>query len=89
VTEVSRTLAKIDPNVPFTFQSWPEALAFVLFPARVGFGGNMDSRSARLARSPCRIAQRRINRSCLSEIADLLPLRLNVSDSEPSNQRVL
>ena len=36
VTEVSRTLAKIDPNVPFTFQSWPEALAFVLFPARVG-----------------------------------------------------
>jgi predicted permease len=35
VPEVSRTLAKIDPNVPFTFHGWPDALALVLFPARV------------------------------------------------------
>ena len=33
--QLSRVLAQIDPSLPFTFQSWPDALAFVLFPARV------------------------------------------------------
>ncbi|MGB9031257.1 MAG: ADOP family duplicated permease, partial [Acidobacteriaceae bacterium] len=28
-------LEKIDPSLPFTLQSWPDALALVLFPARV------------------------------------------------------
>ena len=28
-------LAQIDPSLPFVFHSWPDALAFVLFPARV------------------------------------------------------
>jgi predicted permease len=35
VTELRQVLTQIDPSVPFTFQSWPDALAFVLFPARV------------------------------------------------------
>jgi predicted permease len=35
VPELSRVLARIDPNLPFTFDSWPDALALVLFPARV------------------------------------------------------
>ena len=35
VPQLSRVLAQIDPSLPFTFQSWPDALAFVLFPARV------------------------------------------------------
>lgn len=30
---VSRVLSGIDPNVPFTIQSWPDALSFALFPA--------------------------------------------------------
>jgi ABC-type antimicrobial peptide transport system permease subunit len=34
-SELSRVLAQIDPSLPFTFHSWPDALAFVLFPARV------------------------------------------------------
>jgi predicted permease len=33
--QLSRTLANIDPALPFTFQSWPDALDFVLFPARI------------------------------------------------------
>ena len=35
VPELRRTLAQIDPSLPFVFHSWPDALAFVLFPARV------------------------------------------------------
>jgi predicted permease len=35
VPELRQVLTQIDPSVPFTFQSWPDALAFVLFPARV------------------------------------------------------
>jgi len=35
VPEVRRRLAEIDPGLPFVFHSWPDALAFVLFPARV------------------------------------------------------
>jgi predicted permease len=34
VAEVRRRLAQIDPSLPFVFHSWPDALAFVLFPAR-------------------------------------------------------
>jgi predicted permease len=33
--ELRRTLAQIDPTLPFVFHSWPDALALVLFPARV------------------------------------------------------
>lgn len=32
---LDRMLAGIDPSLPFTIHSWPDALAFVLFPARV------------------------------------------------------
>lgn len=32
---LSHVLAGIDPNLPFTIHSWPDALAFVQFPARV------------------------------------------------------
>ncbi len=32
---LDRMLASIDPSLPFTIHSWPDALAFVLFPARV------------------------------------------------------
>ncbi len=32
---LDRMLANIDPSLPFTIHSWPDALAFVLFPARV------------------------------------------------------
>jgi predicted permease len=32
---LNQVLASIDPNLPFTLSSWPQALAFVLFPARV------------------------------------------------------
>src|SRR5438445_8612473 len=35
VPEVRRRLAQIDPSLPFVFHSWPDELAFVLFPARV------------------------------------------------------
>ena len=35
VPEVRRTLAQIDPSLPFVFHTWPDALEFVLFPARV------------------------------------------------------
>jgi predicted permease len=35
VPEVRRTLAQIDPSLPFMFHTWPDALEFVLFPARV------------------------------------------------------
>ena len=31
---LTAVLKGIDPNVPFTIQSWPEALSFVMFPAR-------------------------------------------------------
>jgi len=30
-----QVLAQIDPSLPFTFETWRDALAFVLFPARV------------------------------------------------------
>jgi ABC-type antimicrobial peptide transport system permease subunit len=33
--QLSRTLAQIDPSLPFTIESWPEALALILFAARV------------------------------------------------------
>ena len=35
VPEVRRRLAQIDPGLPFVFHTWPDALEFVLFPARV------------------------------------------------------
>jgi len=35
VPALHRVLAQIDPSLPFVFHSWPDALAFVLFPARV------------------------------------------------------
>ena len=35
VPEVRRTLAQTDPGLPFVFHTWPDALAFVLFPARI------------------------------------------------------
>ena len=33
--EVRRVLAQIDASLPFVFHTWPDALGFVLFPARV------------------------------------------------------
>jgi predicted permease len=35
VPALHKTLAQIDPSLPFTIQPWPDALAFVLFPARL------------------------------------------------------
>jgi predicted permease len=35
VPELRRALAQIDPSLPFVFHSWPDALAFVQFPARI------------------------------------------------------
>ena len=35
VPELRRALTGIDPRLPFTFHSWPDAMALVLFPARV------------------------------------------------------
>jgi ABC-type antimicrobial peptide transport system permease subunit len=35
VTELRQVLTRIDPSVPLTFQTWPEALAIALFPARL------------------------------------------------------
>jgi predicted permease len=35
VPEVRRTLAQIDPSLPFVFHTWSDALAFVQFPARI------------------------------------------------------
>jgi predicted permease len=32
---LNQVLASVDPSLPFTLSSWPQALAFVLFPARV------------------------------------------------------
>jgi ABC-type antimicrobial peptide transport system permease subunit len=32
---VRRTLNRVDPNLPFTIETWLDALALVLFPARV------------------------------------------------------
>src|SRR5437762_13300517 len=34
VPEVRRALVQIDPSLPFVFHTWPDALAFVQFPAR-------------------------------------------------------
>ena len=34
VPELRQALLQIDPDLPFVFHSWPDALAFVLFPAR-------------------------------------------------------
>src|SRR5207244_10543826 len=33
--QLRNALARIDPSLPFTIEAWPDALAFVLFPARV------------------------------------------------------
>jgi predicted permease len=35
VPQLNQVLTQIDPNLPFTMHTWPDALAFVLFPARV------------------------------------------------------
>jgi predicted permease len=35
VPELTQALARIDRSLPFTFHTWPDALGFVLFPARV------------------------------------------------------
>src|SRR5207302_6151236 len=35
VRELRQVVTANDPSLPFTFHSWPDALAFVLFPARV------------------------------------------------------
>jgi ABC-type antimicrobial peptide transport system permease subunit len=35
VPQLRQTFARIDPALPFVIESWPDALAFVLFPARV------------------------------------------------------
>ncbi len=32
---LNQVLTSVDPSLPFTLSSWPQALAFVLFPARV------------------------------------------------------
>jgi predicted permease len=34
VPQLRESLTRIDPDLPIVFQTWPEALAFVLFPAR-------------------------------------------------------
>ncbi len=34
VPELSRGLASVDPSLPFIYHSWPDAMNFVLFPAR-------------------------------------------------------
>jgi predicted permease len=49
--ELNKALARIDPSVPFTYHSWPDALAFVLFPARVATAslGVMGALAAMLA----------------------------------------
>src|SRR2546429_574862 len=47
VPEVRRRLAQIDPSLPFVFHSWPDELAFVLFPARVATA-TLDRKSTRL-----------------------------------------
>lgn len=46
-----RKLADIDPSLPFTIHSWPQALALVLFPARVATAslGLMGALAAMLA----------------------------------------
>lgn len=48
---LGRAFAGIDPNLPFTIQSWPNALAMALFPARVATGalGIMGGLAAMLA----------------------------------------
>jgi ABC-type lipoprotein release transport system permease subunit len=33
--QLREALARIDADLPFVFQSWPDGMAFVLFPARV------------------------------------------------------
>ena len=35
VPSLRKTLAQIDPSLPFVIQPWPDALAFVQFPARI------------------------------------------------------
>jgi predicted permease len=35
VPSLRKTLAQIDPSLPFVIQTWPDALAFVQFPARI------------------------------------------------------
>jgi predicted permease len=33
--EIRKALGQVDPSLPFTFRTWPDDLALVLFPARV------------------------------------------------------
>lgn len=35
MAQLRQALTRIDPGLPFTLHSWPEALDFVLFPARM------------------------------------------------------
>jgi len=35
VPELRQVLAQIDPSLPFVFHTWPDALGFVQFPARI------------------------------------------------------
>jgi ABC-type antimicrobial peptide transport system permease subunit len=35
VPALRQSLARVDPALPFVFQTWPDELAFALFPARV------------------------------------------------------
>jgi len=51
VPELTQVLARIDPSLPFTFHTWPDGLAFVLFPARAATGslGVMGFLAAMLA----------------------------------------
>ena len=52
--ELRRTLGQIDPSLPFVFHSWPDALAFVQFPARIATAtlGVMGLLAAMLMRVP-------------------------------------
>jgi predicted permease len=49
--ELNIALARIDPSVPFNIHTWPDSLAFVLFPARVATAslGVMGALAAMLA----------------------------------------
>jgi hypothetical protein len=51
VPTLRQALTRIDPSLPFTLHSWPEALGFVLFPSRVATAtlGVMGALAAMLA----------------------------------------
>ena len=47
---LERTLSGLEPNAPITVQSWPDAMAFALFPARAAVAlGVMGLLAAMLA----------------------------------------